>query len=217
MLGSMALVHGDDAGLVLPPTLAPVQVMVTPITTRSSDRRQLGKEAERIRRILASAGVRVVVDDRRLKPGVRFRLSEQLGATLRIEVRGLQARAMCCSIQCAPGVCACHDQPHDLPPMPHALVTMQVGPRDIQTRTCVIAQRMTPGRAGKVRGVSTEADALVDSVLDLLGDVQRDMRASAAERLATGIVDVSSFMELRVGWQLALGGRVSSCWLRTAP
>lgn len=157
LLGGVTLAHGDDAGLALPPTLAPVQVVITPVLTRSCNRQGLADEAERVRAALAAAGVRVAVDNRRLKPAVRFRASEQLGAPLRIEI----------------------------------------GPQDIKARSCVVARRTIPGRAGKLRGVSTEPQALVESVLELLGDAQTDMCAGAAAALQTSIVDVTSFMELR--------------------
>jgi prolyl-tRNA synthetase len=159
LLGAVALVHGDDAGLVLPPSLAPLQVVITPILTRACDSKLLAAEAERIRAALAEAGVRVAVDGRRLKPAARFRASEQLGVPLRLEL----------------------------------------GPADIAPGTCVLARRTVPGRAGKLRGVSTEAGALAAAVLDLLGDMQTEACGNAAEALQTGIVDVSSFYELRVG------------------
>jgi hypothetical protein len=49
-----------------------------------------------------------------------------------------------------------------------------------------------------LRGVSTEPEAFADNVLDLLGEAQSDMCAGAAEALQTRIVDVMSFLELRV-------------------
>ncbi|KAL4419636.1 hypothetical protein ABPG77_008577 [Micractinium sp. CCAP 211/92] len=158
LLGGMALVHGDDAGLRLPPALAPVQVMIVPLLHYRCDRGAMAAEAERLRVVLAAAGVRVEVDWRRRGPaGVRFGDSERRGVPLRIEL----------------------------------------GPRDLKQRTCVIAQRFQPGGDGKLQGVSTDPDALVDTVNSLLDDAQSDLRWAAAGTLETAIVDVTSFYELR--------------------
>ena len=54
----------------------------------SKSKAALAEEAERVRRLLADAGVRAVVDSRRTRPGVRFGAADRCGAALRIEVRG---------------------------------------------------------------------------------------------------------------------------------
>ncbi|KAL4443242.1 hypothetical protein ABPG75_010979 [Micractinium tetrahymenae] len=158
LLGGMALAHGDDAGLRLPPALAPVQVQIVPLLHYRCDRGSMAAEAERLRDVLAAAGVRVEVDWRRRGPaGVRFGDSERRGVPLRIEL----------------------------------------GPRDLKQRTCVIAQRWQPGGGGKLGGVSTDPDALVDTVQSLLDEAQSDLRWAAAAAVEEAVVDVSSFFELR--------------------
>ena len=85
-LAAAALEHGDDAGLRLPPELAPVQAVIVPVWW-GRDRAGLEAEAQRLRGVLEAAGVRAAVDARRTRPGVRFGAADRVGAPLRIEVR----------------------------------------------------------------------------------------------------------------------------------
>jgi prolyl-tRNA synthetase len=88
-IGAIVMAHGDDAGLVLPPKLAPIQVVVVPIA-RSNDeeaRRQVLDEVTRIADELRRAGVRVKVDDREgMSPGWKFNEWERKGVPFRVEV-----------------------------------------------------------------------------------------------------------------------------------
>lgn len=65
--------------------------------------------------------------------------------------------------------------PTTRPPLPPPF--MQLGPRDLKHRTCVIAQRGQPGGSGKLQGISTDPDALADTV-GLLGALPGLKRAS---------------------------------------
>ena len=58
------MVHGDDKGLVLPPRVAPVQVVICPITIKNQDATELDNFVQNIASELKSAGVRVEVDNR---------------------------------------------------------------------------------------------------------------------------------------------------------
>lgn len=79
-------VHGDDSGLVLPPTIAPVQVVVIPIPMKESPY-DVNAYAKEIAEELKTAGVRVYVDDREdVRPGRKFYDWEIKGVPLRIEV-----------------------------------------------------------------------------------------------------------------------------------
>ncbi|MCJ1234737.1 hypothetical protein MMC14_002700 [Varicellaria rhodocarpa] len=85
----MVLTHGDDIGLVLPPRIAKIQVIVIPagITVKTSDR---DKEAvyDKIRELLATlqkAGVRAQADLREHTPGWKFSHWELKGVPLRLE------------------------------------------------------------------------------------------------------------------------------------
>lgn len=98
-LSGVALVHGDDAGLRLPPELAPIQAVIVPMWFGSSkSKAALAEEAERVRRLLADAGVRAVVDSRRTRPGVRFGAADRCGAALRIEIGARDAAAHTCTL-----------------------------------------------------------------------------------------------------------------------
>ncbi|MGH9296751.1 MAG: proline--tRNA ligase [Acidimicrobiales bacterium] len=93
MIGAVIMGHGDDKGLILPPALAPHQVVVVPIA-REQQQSEVLESAARIAADLSSAGVRVKVDDRlHLSPGFKFNDWELRGVPLRIEIgpRDLEA------------------------------------------------------------------------------------------------------------------------------
>ncbi|HUE96758.1 MAG TPA: proline--tRNA ligase [Longimicrobiaceae bacterium] len=85
MVGGLVMTHGDDKGLVMPPMLAPIQVVIVPIFRKDEEREQvLGKA----RAVAAALGeLRVHVDDREnLTPGAKFYEWETKGVPFRIEV-----------------------------------------------------------------------------------------------------------------------------------
>jgi prolyl-tRNA synthetase len=83
IIGAVIMVHGDDSGLVLPPRIAPTQVMVMPIAQHKPG--VLEKAAE-IKDQLAAAGLRVKVDDSDKNPGWKFSEQEMRGIPLRVEI-----------------------------------------------------------------------------------------------------------------------------------
>lgn len=86
LIGALAMAHGDDRGLVLPPRLAPHQVVIVPVGEGDGRRTLLLEVSRRIRRVL-SREVRVHVDDRAdAGPEERAREWELRGVPLRIEV-----------------------------------------------------------------------------------------------------------------------------------
>ena len=86
MLGVLFAVHGDDQGLVLPPKLAPTQVVIVPILFDNSRARVL-KQAEIIRSKLEKRGIIAIVDDREnYSPGWKFNEWEVKGIPVRIEL-----------------------------------------------------------------------------------------------------------------------------------
>ncbi|EGB12959.1 hypothetical protein AURANDRAFT_18779 [Aureococcus anophagefferens] len=89
LLGALVMTHSDDAGLVLPPRVAPVQVAVVPITRKNDD---AGTEAvdalvDGLVAECKALGVRVKVDERpNMRPGAKFFEWERKGVPLRVEV-----------------------------------------------------------------------------------------------------------------------------------
>jgi prolyl-tRNA synthetase len=92
MIGAVILAHGDDQGLVLPPRLAPVQVVIVPIGRGEQGDAPRAKAFE-LADQLQAVGVRVHVDDRDASPGFKFNDWELKGVPLRVELgpRDLEA------------------------------------------------------------------------------------------------------------------------------
>ncbi|HEX7072099.1 MAG TPA: proline--tRNA ligase, partial [Rhodothermales bacterium] len=87
LIGALVMTHSDDQGLVLPPRLAPVQVVVVPIYRNDDERVTVLEACERIGAGLKAAGVRVKVDARESqRPGWKFNEYEVQGVPVRIAV-----------------------------------------------------------------------------------------------------------------------------------
>jgi prolyl-tRNA synthetase len=84
MIGAMIMAHGDEQGLVVPPRIAPHQVVIIPM--RFDKEPRVLDEAERIAKDLRDVGVRVHVDKRDQRPGFKHNDWEQKGAPLRMEL-----------------------------------------------------------------------------------------------------------------------------------
>ena len=85
LLAAVMAVHGDDRGLVLPPAIAPIQVVIVPIPKKDSPY-DVYAYARGIAEELRRAGFRVHVDERDIRPGRKFYDWELKGVPLRIEV-----------------------------------------------------------------------------------------------------------------------------------
>ena len=87
LIGAMIMTHGDDTGLVLPPKVAPVQVVIIPIYYSDEEKQKVLKKANEIQNIFVKKNIRVHVDDREeLTPGYKFHDWELRGIPLRIEI-----------------------------------------------------------------------------------------------------------------------------------
>ncbi|HEX5465188.1 MAG TPA: proline--tRNA ligase [Candidatus Limnocylindrales bacterium] len=91
MVGATIMAHGDDAGLVLPPNVAPIQLAVVPIFRSEDDRRAVAEAIERLRPALAavtttSGPLRFHVDWREESPGFKYNHWELRGVPYRLEV-----------------------------------------------------------------------------------------------------------------------------------
>jgi prolyl-tRNA synthetase len=86
-IGVCVMVHGDNKGLVLPPRVAPVQVIICPIQIKNCDYTELLAYSENVRVTLKKLKVRVDIDARQnYTPGWRFNHWEQKGVPVRIEI-----------------------------------------------------------------------------------------------------------------------------------
>ncbi|MEK0319648.1 MAG: proline--tRNA ligase [Nitrosopumilus sp.] len=87
LIGAMIMIHGDDQGLVLPPKIAPMQVVIVPIYKNDEGKEKVLPKVEEIRKILESKEIRVHVDDRsELSPGYKFNDWELKGVPIRVEI-----------------------------------------------------------------------------------------------------------------------------------
>ena len=93
LIGAVIMTHGDARGLVLPPVVAPTQVVIVPIAARKPG---VNEACEELRAELANAGIRVVLDNTDNSPGWKFNEWEMKGVPLRIEMgpRDIEAGKM---------------------------------------------------------------------------------------------------------------------------
>src|SRR5262245_3254385 len=85
LVGGVIMTHGDDSGLVLPPKIAPYQVVIIPIG-RDNWREAVLPKAQEIQQQLQAAGIRVTLDEREERPGWKFAEWEMRGVPLRLEI-----------------------------------------------------------------------------------------------------------------------------------
>src|SRR5262249_54232197 len=86
MIGAVIMTHGDDKGLVLPPALAPYQVVIVPIG-RGEQAGTTQSAATKLAATLKRSGIRTHVDDRpQLSPGFKFNDWEMRGVPIRLEL-----------------------------------------------------------------------------------------------------------------------------------
>src|SRR5262245_41659719 len=123
MVGGLVMSHGDDQGLVLPPRLALIHVVIVPIFKKPEERTAVLQAAERLAAAVRDVPLRewlnyepvvVRVDDRdQYQPGFKFAEWEVKGVPIRVEL----------------------------------------GPKDLEKNACVLARRDRPGKEGKEMGV----------------------------------------------------------------
>ncbi|KAK6936821.1 Proline-tRNA ligase, class II, C-terminal [Dillenia turbinata] len=157
-VGGIIMTHGDDAGLMLPPKIAPIQVVIVPIWKKDDEKTGVLDAASTVQAVLRTAGIKVKLDDSDQKtPGWKFNFWEMKGVPLRIEI----------------------------------------GPRDVSSRSVVISRRDMPGKQGKVFGISMEPSVLEAYVKDKLDDIQSSLLQRATSFRDSNLVDVSSYDELK--------------------
>ncbi len=84
-IGAIIMTHGDDNGLILPPRLAPYQIVIVPIYKNDAERAKVMEAVERVQKQLS--GFRVKLDDRtEVTPGFKYHEWELRGVPLRLEI-----------------------------------------------------------------------------------------------------------------------------------
>lgn len=97
LIGGLVMAHSDDAGLVLPPKLAPVHIVIVPIFRDDAQRAQVMQAAEALKAELSKVDLadetsryrdrlEVVIDDRPIRPGAKYYEWERKGVPLRVEL-----------------------------------------------------------------------------------------------------------------------------------
>jgi prolyl-tRNA synthetase len=86
-IGAIIMTHGDDKGLIMPPRLAPIQVVIVPIYKNAEEKARVMEVTDRIFKELKAAGIRLKLDDREeVTPGFKYNDWEMRGVPLRMEI-----------------------------------------------------------------------------------------------------------------------------------
>jgi prolyl-tRNA synthetase len=164
-IGAIIMTHGDDQGLIMPPKLAPIQVVIVPIFKNDEERAKVMPVVDRVKEQLRD--FRVKVDDRtEVTPGFKFNDWELRGVPLRIEI----------------------------------------GPKDVEKNSIMIARRDIPGREGKTI-ISTES--LPGAIAEMLTEIHASMYDKAKNFRDSHIYDPKDYEELK---QVVENGWAFSWW-----
>ncbi len=87
LMGALVMAHSDDNGLVLPPKLAPIQVVIIPIYKNTDQLKEISEKVKPIKKAIESRGISVKYDDRdTFKPGWKFAEYELKGVPVRLAI-----------------------------------------------------------------------------------------------------------------------------------
>ncbi len=87
LVGAVVMAHGDDKGLILPPNIAPYQIVIVPIYKNEDDKNKVFTLVKTLEKFLTSKGIRFHTDKREtVSPGFKFNDWEMKGVPLRIEI-----------------------------------------------------------------------------------------------------------------------------------
>ena len=85
LLGAVVGMHGDDSGLIMPPKIAPIQIVIIPVLKKGQEE-MVNESASQLANELRAAGFRVKVDSRDMRPGQKYYDWEIKGVPLRFEL-----------------------------------------------------------------------------------------------------------------------------------
>ncbi|KAK2653965.1 hypothetical protein Ddye_013821 [Dipteronia dyeriana] len=86
-IGGIIMTHGDDTGLMLPPKIAPIQVVIVPIWKKADEKTSVLSAALSVKEVLQNSGIKVKLDDSEQRtPGWKFNFWEMKGIPMRIEI-----------------------------------------------------------------------------------------------------------------------------------
>jgi prolyl-tRNA synthetase len=166
-IGAIIMVHGDDQGLVLPPRIAPFQVVIVPIFRDEDQKAAVLEAAEAIQGRLRD--FRVKVDLREgVTPGFKFNDWEMRGVPLRLEI----------------------------------------GPKDVEAGTVVLARRDIPGREGKQ---SISQDSIEKHIRQTLDAIQDNMFEKALQFREQNTHSVGSYDDFKEVLE-SKGGFIRAHW-----
>lgn len=138
-IGAIIMTHGDNAGLILPPRLAPIQCVIVPIYKNDGEKSSVLEAAENTFREVQAMGIRAKLDSReQVSPGFKFNDWELKGVPVRLEI----------------------------------------GPRDVQNNTLVLARRDQRGKEGKQ---FIARDTLAQALPALLDQIQAGLLTKATQ------------------------------------
>jgi len=187
LIGGMIMIHGDDKGLILPPKIAPIQVVIIPIYYSDDEKEIVIKEAKKIKELLTGTftfptkswkNLRVHLDDReQLTPGFKFNDWEMKGIPIRIEI----------------------------------------GPKDIAKNQFVLVRRQNRTKTSinradstKMEEVQEEPVALQEKISYELENIQKEMFDAAKKILGDRVVRVSEYQKFKE--ELDNGKMIDCSW-----
>jgi prolyl-tRNA synthetase len=166
LMGALVMTHSDDNGLVLPPKLAPNQVVIIPIYRGDEEFDAVSEVALELQKELRAKGLRVKFDNRDTqKPGWKFNEYELKGVPVRIAV----------------------------------------GPKDIANGTFEVARRDTLMKEIILK------DEVVDKVVDLMDEIQKNLFTRAVRDRTEHTTEVSDYEEFKKVLETK-GGFISAHW-----
>lgn len=86
LLAAVISIHGDEKGLILPPGIAPLQVIIIPIVFKEFEKKEILNYAESVKERLMPLGIRTKIDDSEGHPGAKYYYWEMKGIPIRIEI-----------------------------------------------------------------------------------------------------------------------------------